>query len=132
MSKGNGTRTFGVSFSSTKPSHCIPKNHMPNGYFTKAALKMPGSSEASVANASFNVTPIKSTYVCTPKRGTIHPEIKSSYDSWINNYVAPWRIIEPLTNLAMVEQWVLPVKLSFYDDELGHISNKYLEEQFPV
>mmetsp|Transcript_12980 Transcript_12980/g.23860 ORF Transcript_12980/g.23860 Transcript_12980/m.23860 type:complete len:104 (-) Transcript_12980:89-400(-) len=70
---------------------------------------MPGSSEASVANASVNVTPIKTRYVCTPERGTIHPEIKSRYDSWINNYVAPWRIIEPLTNSAMVEQWVLPV-----------------------
>lgn len=31
-------------------------------------------------------------------------------------------IVEPLTKLAIAEQWAPPGKLSFYNNELGHMS----------
>lgn len=47
---------------STDPKQFIPKDHKLNEYFTAAALNMPGSKDAGVANASFNVTPIKTPF----------------------------------------------------------------------
>lgn len=36
--------------------------------------------------------------------------------------IIPWQIVEPLTKLAIAEQWAPVGKLSFYNDELGHMS----------
>lgn len=47
---------------SANPSRYIPKSHKLNKYFAHAALNMPGSVDVGVANASFNVTPIKTSF----------------------------------------------------------------------
>ena len=36
--------------------------------------------------------------------------------------IVPWQIVEPLTKLAIAEQWAPPGTLSFYDDGLGHMA----------
>ncbi|KAL7538901.1 hypothetical protein ACHAXR_010904 [Thalassiosira sp. AJA248-18] len=100
---------------STKPDHYIPKDHKLNQYFTKAALNMPGSSDASVANVRFNVTPIKIPFA-PPS------EALSTIQNKVIDTIVPWQIVEPLTKLAIAEQWAPDGKLSFYNDELGHMS----------
>jgi len=52
---------------STEPDHFIPKNHKLNDHFVSAAQNMPGSSEVSVVNASFNVSPIRTTFALPTK-----------------------------------------------------------------
>ena len=132
---------------SAKPNHFIPKDHKLNQYFARAALNMPGSSEAGVANASFNVTPIKTRFA-SPSDALSTLESKVIVIHGSKDTISPWQIVEvsiillpfigicidvsvthsliyfvqPLTRLAIAEQWAPTGKLSFYNDHEGHMS----------
>mmetsp|Transcript_8967 Transcript_8967/g.15584 ORF Transcript_8967/g.15584 Transcript_8967/m.15584 type:complete len:405 (+) Transcript_8967:45-1259(+) len=105
---------------STEPYHFIPKCHKLNDYFVRAAQNMPGSSDVSVANASFNVTPIRTTFALPSEAlSTLKTKLVVIHGS--QDFIAPWQIVEPLIKLAIAEQWAPPGKLSFYDDGLSHM-----------
>lgn len=104
---------------SSKPDHYIPKDHKLNEYFTEAALNMPGSTEASVANASFNVTPIKTPFA-SPNDLLADLKSKVIVLHGSNDWIVPWQIVEPVTKLAIAEQWAQGM-LSLYDDGLSHM-----------
>ncbi|KAL7528752.1 hypothetical protein ACHAXR_002610 [Thalassiosira sp. AJA248-18] len=106
---------------STPGCNYIPKKHKLNQYFAKAAQNMPGAIDASVSNMRFNVTPIKTAFADSSDALSNLKSSKVVVIHGSKDTVSPWKIVEPLTKLAIAEQWAPPGTLSLYDDGLGHM-----------
>ena len=99
----------------------VPRNHKFTEHMIKAAQNMPGKTDIAVVNAKFNVTPIK-TYLSPSSdvMSTLKSRVVVIHGS--EDFIVPWEIVEPVTRLAIIEQWAPPGMLSLYDDASGHTS----------
>ncbi|KAL7493410.1 hypothetical protein ACHAWT_002438 [Skeletonema menzelii] len=70
----------------------VPKNHKLAEYMIKAAQNMPVQSCCII------------------------------HGSEAEDFIVPWQIVEPVTKLAIIEQWAPLGMLSLYDDASGHTS----------
>mmetsp|Transcript_11312 Transcript_11312/g.17274 ORF Transcript_11312/g.17274 Transcript_11312/m.17274 type:complete len:422 (+) Transcript_11312:582-1847(+) len=106
---------------STNQEGFIPRNHKLAKYMIEAAQNMPGKAHVAVANAKFNVTPIKTTLSpSSDAMRTLKSRVVVIHGS--EDFIAPWKIVEPVTRLAIIEQWAPPGMLSLYDDAAGHLA----------
>lgn len=99
----------------------IPRNHKLTEYAIRAAQNMPGKADIAVANAKFNVTPIKTTLSpSSDAMRTLKSKVVVIHGS--KDFIVPWQIVDPVTRLAIIEQWAPPGMLSLYDAGTGHTS----------
>eukprot|EP00986_Skeletonema_menzelii_P007121 scaffold2761_cov137-Skeletonema_menzelii.AAC.2 len=99
----------------------VPKNHKLAEYMIKAAQNMPGKTDVAVVNAKFNVTPIKTSLSPSSNvMSTLKSRVVVIHGS--EDFIVPWQIVEPVTKLAIIEQWAPLGMLSLYDDASGHTS----------
>lgn len=101
----------------------VPKNHKLAEYMIKAAQNMPGKTDVAVVNAKFNVTPIKTSLSPSSNvMSTLKSRVVVIHGSEAEDFIVPWQIVEPVTKLAIIEQWAPLGMLSLYDDASGHTS----------
>jgi len=87
----------------------------------KAAQDMPGKVDVAVVNAKFNVCPIKTRFgPPSDELSTLESRVVVIHGS--EDFIVPWEIVEPVTRLAIIEQWAPQGMLSLYDDGAGHTS----------
>ena len=99
----------------------VPRNHKLAKYMIQAAKNMPGKTDVAVVNAKFNVTPIKTTLSpSSDAMRTLKSKVVVIHGS--EDFIVPWQIVEPVTRLAIIEQWAPPGILSLYDAVTGHTS----------
>jgi len=106
---------------STNQKGFLPRNHKLTEYMIKAAQDMPGKDDIAVVNTKFNVTPIK-TIFGPPSDALSALKSKVVVIHGSEDFIVPWLIVEPVTRLAIIEQWAPLGKLSLYDDGAGHTS----------
>jgi pimeloyl-ACP methyl ester carboxylesterase len=106
---------------STNKEGFVPRDHKLTEYIIKAAQNMPGKVEVALANAKFNVTPIKTPFSPpSDELSTLKSKVIVIHGS--EDFIVPWKIVESMTNLAIIEQWAPKGLLSLYDDGTGHMS----------
>jgi len=106
---------------STNQKGFLPRNHKLTEYMIKAAQNMPGKDAIAVVNTKFNVTPIKTIFgPPSDALSTLKSKVVVIHGS--EDFISPWLIVEPVTRLAIIEQWAPLGKLSLYDDGAGHTS----------
>lgn len=99
----------------------IPRDHKLAKYVIHAAQNMPGKADVAVVNAKFNVTPIKTTLSpSSDEMRTLKSKVVVIHGS--EDFIVPWQIVDPVTRLAIIEQWAPPGMLSLYDAGTGHTS----------
>jgi pimeloyl-ACP methyl ester carboxylesterase len=106
---------------STNKEGFLPRNHKLVDYMIKAAQDMPGKVDVAVVNAKFNVCPIKTRFgPPSDELSTLESRVVVIHGS--EDFIVPWEIVEPVTRLAIIEQWAPQGMLSLYDDGAGHTS----------
>ncbi|KAL7456692.1 hypothetical protein ACHAWC_008180, partial [Mediolabrus comicus] len=108
---------------STNKEGFVPRDHKLTEYIIKAAQNMPGKVEVALANAKFNVTPIKTPFSPpSDELSTLKSKVIVIHGS--EDFIVPWKIVEveSMTNLAIIEQWAPKGLLFLYDDGTGHMS----------
>jgi pimeloyl-ACP methyl ester carboxylesterase len=106
---------------STNKEGFLPRNHKLVDYMIKAAQDMPGKVDVAVVNAKFNVCPIKTRFgPPSDELSTLESRVVVIHGS--EDFIVPWEIVEPVTRLAIIEQWAPQGMLSLYDDGAGHLS----------
>ncbi|KAL7447484.1 hypothetical protein ACHAXM_011396 [Skeletonema potamos] len=106
---------------STNKEGFLPRDHKLVDYMIKAAQDMPGKVDVAVVNAKFNVTPIKTPFgPPNDVLSTLKSKVVVIHGS--EDFIVPWEIVDPVTRLAIIEQWAPSGMLSLYDNGSGHTS----------